>query len=110
MARGAPSPSWLDEEPSSLPGDWFYMQAFWELSTERQLGFTVGPIPYTSVHLYGCQKGLSSSMMALFEATIRAMDQTYLKWAETARKKANKQPREVAPSHLGETKTRQAKT
>jgi hypothetical protein len=110
MERGAPVPAWVDEEPDAEPGDSFYMESFWELSTERQLGFTVGPIPITAIHFYAGVKGLPSSMMGLFEAVIRAMDQTYLKWAEETRKKAAKNSRGAAQSHIGETRTRQAKT
>lgn len=110
MERGAPTPKWVEEEPLSAPGDEFFLKAFWDLSTERQLGFTVGPIPASKIRSYRGAKGFSPAMMDLFESVIRAMDGAYLEWAESERKKANKNSRGAAQSHIGETKTRQAKT
>ena len=108
MERGAPTPAWLDEQPSSQASDSFYMQAFWDLSTERQLGFTVGPIPESAIQRYYGVKGMSPAMMVLFKTVIRAMDQTYRDWAESERKKAQKKndSRGVARSHIGETSSK----
>lgn len=90
MERGAPIPSWLDDEPEEMPMDAYYMQAFWDLSTERQLGFTVGPIPRSAIQRYPGVEYLSLAMRVLFKAVIAAMDQTYCEWAESERKKAQK--------------------
>ena len=83
-------PAWVDEEPATAPGDSFYMQAFWDLSTERQLGFTVGPIPVSRIHSYPGVRHMSPAMMWMFESVIRAMDSAYRDWAESERDKANK--------------------
>lgn len=107
MERGAPTPQWVEEEPLGMPSDIFYMQAFWDLSTERQLGFTVGPIPASSIYRYPGAQGLSPAMMCLFEAVIRKMDETYRDWAESERKKAQK--RSSSTSHVGD-KTTQPKS
>ena len=109
IERGAEPPAWMEDKPLMLEGDQFYMRSFWDLSTERQIGFTVGPIPVNSIYSYACAKGIPSSIMVLFETVIRAMDQTYLKWAEETRKKANKSSSSGAAQHLGGGKTKQAK-
>ena len=103
-------PQWLQDEPFSQVGDTFYMEAFWDLSTERQLGMTAGPIPWSAIKSYACATELPSSIMVLFETVIRAMDQTYLRWAEDARKKAVKNKRSVTSSYIGDTRERKAKT
>lgn len=111
MERGAPTPEWLEDEPCQEDWDAFYMQAFWDLSTERQLGFTVGPIPTSSIYRYPGANGFSPAMMALFVRVIQVMDSTYREWAESERKKAQKKNnRDASKSHIGETKTRQDKT
>lgn len=56
--------------PDVLPGyeEWF--TAFYELSTDRQIGMAVGPIPAASIDRHGGG--------ALFRRVIRAMDRVYL--------------------------------
>lgn len=107
MDRGAPTPAWLEEEPPCQAGDAYYMQAFWDLSTERQLGFTVGPIPESAIQRYPGVEYLSPAMMALFKAVIRSMDSTYRDWAESERKKAQKSSNAASKrsQHLGSKTT-----
>jgi hypothetical protein len=88
MARGAPTPTWLEEAPDAWSGDSFYMKAFWDLSTERAIGFTIGPIPWQAIRLYASANGLPQYMMRLFESVIRAMDEVYMQHAEETRKKS----------------------
>lgn len=95
----------MDEEPGSLPGDDFYLRAFWDLSTQRQIGFTVGPIPALDLRLYACEVGVPAFMMEAFTAIIRGLDQAYLKHAEDTRKKAKK-TRDVSKRHIGDQRTR----
>lgn len=96
----------MEEEPFSESGDWFYMQAFWDLSTERQLGFTVGPIPESAIRRYPGVEDLSPAMMVLFQTVIRRMDQTYREWAEIERKRAQKKSNSNdRSSYLGEKTT-----
>jgi len=63
-----------------LPGDEFYFAAFWELSSERQVGQVFGPIPWSRVVDYAFFAGLNASMLSLFLRVIRAMDDGYLGW------------------------------
>ena len=81
-------------------GDGFYLEAFWELSTERQIGCTLGPIPVSAIRRYHGAEGMSYAMMSLFLEVIRALDETYREWGESERKKANKrkQPEETGES------------
>ena len=86
------------------------MRAFWDLSTERQLGFTVGPIPVSAIQDYASAKGLPSYMMVLFESVIRAMDKVYLESAEKARKKSADDRQTRTQSHMGTGREQTPKT
>lgn len=67
------------------------MQLFWDLNSERAIGFTAGPIPLSKVHEIAERHGLDSENTALLLQAVREMDREYLKWLhkkhESARKK-----------------------
>lgn len=86
--KGRPLPDWFLEEPELLPGDTFYLEAFWELSTCRSFSGGVGPIPWTAVVDYGLRFGLDDDMLAPFVTVIRAMDAEYVQWNSAESKKA----------------------
>lgn len=81
-------PAWADECPDLSEGDQFFMRAFWDLTTERQVGFSMGQIPDSRIDEYGRRKGLDSGSMDLFRAVIRMLDDAYLKWVADEQKKA----------------------
>lgn len=56
------------------------MRAFWELSTERQWGTILGPIPRSKVRDFGREAGFEGAMLDLFLTVVRAMDAGYLGW------------------------------
>jgi len=86
--KGRPLPDWFLEEPELLPGDTFYLEAFWELSTCRSFGNGMGPIPWTAIIEYGLRFGLDDDMLAPFVTVIRAMDAEYVHWNSEEAKKA----------------------
>lgn len=94
MAKKRPLPDWYLEEPYLLPGESFYMEAFWELSTCRSFGNGVGPIPWTAIVQYGYTSELESDTLEIFVAVIRAMDAEYVKWqsAEAERQRKAAEP------------------
>ena len=77
----------LDEEPPCVRGDDFYMRAFWELSSERQFGHAIGPIPWSKIVFYGERQKLDDSMVLVFEHVIRELDEAYLKYQRDEQKK-----------------------
>lgn len=98
MDRGVPYaslPEWYREEPELESWDQFYMTAFWRLSTERSIGFAMGPIPQSKIVEYAYHIGLEPATMGLLEAVIRSMDEAYISWSseqQTRARKANSQP------------------
>lgn len=77
---GKPPPQWYLEEPDLLPGDEFYVKAFWDLSTERYFGWAVGPIPWSRIVAYGERCNLDDGMISVFVYVIRSMDEAYQEW------------------------------
>ena len=73
-----PLPDGYVDEPVLYLGLDIYLEAFYELSSNRSTGFDIGPIPWTAVcqysEFYGFE-GLQS--YALFHH-VRALDNVYL--------------------------------
>lgn len=67
--RGKPVPAEFIG-PALLPGYEGWFAAFYELSTDRQLGMAIGPIPAGSIE--------RQNEAPLFRRVIRAMDGVYL--------------------------------
>jgi hypothetical protein len=90
IERGQPPPSWYEEEPDCPPGLDYYMKAFWQLSTERSIGFSVGPIPASKIEEYGERRGFDRMTLENFIYIIRTMDAAYLDWLTQEREKNRK--------------------
>lgn len=64
--------------PNLLPGMEELLEAFWELSTDRQLGLAVGPIPFSSIVLWLDRHGYDHDAGDELRACFREMDAAYL--------------------------------
>lgn len=53
-------------------------EAFGALSCDRQIGMGRGPIPWSSIHLYGERCGLVKDDFDRLVRILRAMDEAYL--------------------------------
>lgn len=73
-------PEWFLERPLLLEGEQFYLEAFWELSTERAIGWSIGPIPWRAIRSYGYDAKLDDDVLRVFCRVIRELDEVYLKW------------------------------
>lgn len=81
-------PDWFRQEPDRDPHDAWYHQAFWDLSTERQLGFSAGPIPISRILEYGQRACFEGDMLDVFVRIIRTMDGAYLSWVRKEQESA----------------------
>ena len=71
-------PGWYVEgEPQLTYGAQLYVDAFWELSTERNFGYVIGPIPWSKIRLFASDVGLDPIMRRVFTHVIREMDEEY---------------------------------
>lgn len=98
-----PLPSWFLDRPELLDGDEFYIKAFWELSTGRQIGFSLGPIPWDQILLYAQMHGIDD--IEAFVEIIRALDSTHLTWVADQQERERK--RSAAPAGPTPPSTRQ---
>lgn len=64
--------------PYIIEGYESWYDAFWELSTDRQIGFVTGPIPSKSIREYADYLGLDRGESVRFRSVIRAMDKEFL--------------------------------
>ena len=62
------------------PGEGVYLRAFRELSTTRQFGMGIGPIPWDRILLYAQWQGLDPDLTEALTVIIRCMDDVYLEW------------------------------
>ena len=80
-------PEWYLNCPDIFPGDDFYLTGFWELSSCRQFGDVIGPIPWNLAVEYALWHRLDRDMTNVFVAVIRSMDETYLEWLREDQKR-----------------------
>ena len=88
IARGNKPPPWAFSEPYVLQGDEFYLSAFYELSTCRDVGWGVGPIPWRDIILYAEFAELDYELLSGFVQIIRALDTVYMGWHNKKTKNA----------------------
>lgn len=79
-SKRKPLPEWYINQPQIEPFDYFYMEAFQELSTERQMGMGLGPIPNSKIKEYASDCGFDVLLRDAFIFIIRAMDNAFLAW------------------------------
>lgn len=65
--------------PEILDGLGGWYEDFWELTTERQLGFGIGPIPANVIDMH--TKGWTYEDADMFKSCIRSMDAVYMSFA-----------------------------
>ena len=78
IEKGRPLPDWAQNIPELLPGEDFYMKAFFDLSTCREVGNAIGPIPWNIIIEYAKHSGLDRDTTSCFVQIIRQMDSEYL--------------------------------
>ncbi len=87
VEKGREFPEWFINEPETFPGDEFYLDAFGDLTTERQIGFSLGQIPHSKIKQYGIDFGLDATTLDFFIRIIRSIDDKYLGWENDENKK-----------------------
>lgn len=65
-----------------MPGDQFYIRAFWNLGSCRAIGMSLGPIPWTALVEYGTRAGLDDEAIEIFLEIMRHLDSAYLNYQE----------------------------
>ena len=80
VRMGQPIPDRIANAPNLKEGLSFYLQAFFDLDSERSQGFNVGRIPWTAIVTYGRYHGLYRDEIDILVEHIRALDTANLNW------------------------------
>lgn len=75
------------EKPPDMAAAAFYMRAWRDLSTCRDLGMGIGRIPWSAVHAYAAHLGLDAANERVFNEVIVAMDAVYLRYESEQQKR-----------------------
>lgn len=78
IRRRQPLPEKIANAPTIRQGLEPYYIAFWELSTCRPSGFSLGQIPWTAIESYAERQGWVGEQYEDLVDFIRAMDNTFL--------------------------------
>ena len=88
---GLPVPDCIANPPVLGEGLGMFLDAFWRLTTCRQMGFGLGPIPWTAIQEYARINEFDDDHADDLEHHVMAMDSAYLAWS------AKKQPESDKP-------------
>lgn len=83
MQFGMPLPDALKNPPELLPGLALYLEAFWDLHTCRQIGMSLGPIPWTSVNIWATMNLTSEDSIKDLHYFVRKLDSEFLRWSQS---------------------------
>lgn len=78
IEKGRDPPAQFFDQPEVPDYHEWYWIAFGELSTERQVGMSLGPIPRSAIFSYAAEYGLFGDEAERFNAIIREVDQSYI--------------------------------
>lgn len=78
VRHGQPIPNRILEAPELVPGLQLYLDAFYELDSERSYGFGAGPIPYTIILSYATTYELDAEQTEDLIYFVRRMDAAHL--------------------------------
>jgi hypothetical protein len=76
---GRKKPKAMVEKPLPGPGNTLFQQAFYDLDGERQIGMSVGKIPWSAVRYYAQINEFSNAQTIALHYLIARMDAANLK-------------------------------
>ena len=87
--NGQPLPEFLANKPTLKQGLHYYMRAFFDLETERNVGFVVSPIPVTKIIEYGRYLNYKEYELEEFILIMRSLDNVALAYYRNKSTNAN---------------------
>lgn len=99
LRRRQPLPDVIQNAPQLLPGLEPYYEAFVELSTCREHGMGLGPIPWTAIDRYGQRHAFVGEGFQYLVRMVRALDDAFL--AYSRRKEREERERAEARQDVG---------
>ena len=67
-----------------------FLKAFWDLSSDRQIGMSVGPLPWSSIQRYASHLGLERGNIETLHVVLRSMDEVFLRYLDEERERKSK--------------------
>lgn len=83
-----PLPDRVANAPELWTGNEYFYHSFWELSSDRSIGFGPAPIPGWAIRLYGKDEELTDEEADELNYVIRKMDAVWLEHATRSTNKA----------------------
>ena len=80
---GHPVPRKIKNKPELLSGLEFYLRAFNELDSCRQIGMAQGLIPWSAINDYSLRYNLHNEDFDYFSLIIASVDREFLAWQST---------------------------
>lgn len=84
---GQPLPEKIKNKPELRTGLEIYWRAFWECSTDRDIGMAEGPIPWTAINAWGMRYGFKGECFERLVLLLKAMDSVYIEERSKSHKK-----------------------
>jgi len=105
VENGKDPPEAYFTEPAIEESNVFYWEAFYELSTERQIGMGIGPIPRSAVMAYAAEWGLVGDAVEHFANIIKLVDVEQMRISNSMSSSSDKKGAEADISDVEGTKT-----
>jgi len=86
MRFGLPLPDRIQNAPELNLGSELYYTGFLELTSCRQVGMDLGPIPLLAILEYCMINGIEGEQLDDFVWMIQRLDQKYLEWSRARAK------------------------
>lgn len=89
MRAGQPIPARIANAPELHVGLELFINAFFDLDTERQCSFSIGPIPWSKIKEYALAYEFDSELTEELIYFVKQMDNAHLKRVERKQKQAS---------------------
>ena len=84
---GMPLPDKIANKPRLQVGLEIYWRAFWECSTDRDIGMAEGPIPWSAIDRWAFRHGIDGDDFDRLVLLLKAMDSVYIEERTKSHKK-----------------------
>lgn len=82
IRAGQPIPTRIANAPELHVGLELFLNAFFDLDTERQAGFSIGPIPWSKIKEYAVAYGFDNDLTEELFYFVKALDNAHMKRIE----------------------------
>lgn len=81
-----PLPQSIRDKPKILVGLELYWKAFSDLSSDREIGMGIGPVPWRAIHEWGLRHNIVGDDFERLVLMVRGLDAVYIEKQASKRK------------------------